>query len=194
MRTVVTARGWTVAAVAALIAVAAALAVVAVGVDAASPGADDGSSCADAETLVAELTRNELRKAVRCTLNEARDGRDLERLARSPKLQKAGQRHARVMVRTDCLDHQCGDEPDLEARIRQAGYLRGARRWRYAESTGCGETPMAMTADWLDRRFHRKNIFNERFDEVGIGVLHRAPAKCGTDLATFVAVYGWRRQ
>lgn len=188
-----TARGWTVAAIAALIAGVGALALVALGVDAASSPAAPGSACADAETPVAELERTELRKALLCTLNEARDDRDREPLERHRKLQEAGQKHARVMVRADCLDHQCGNEPDLEGRIRRTGYLRGARRWRYAENTGCGATAAAMTQDWLDRRFHRRNIRNERFDEVGIGVLHRTPDICGTDLATFAAVFAWRK-
>jgi uncharacterized protein YkwD len=188
-----TARGWIVAAAVAAVAIAAAIAPVALGVDDASSPAAEGAACATAETPVAELSRAGLRKALLCTLNEAREERDLGPLTHSPKLQEAAQKHTVVMVETDCLEHRCGREPDLEARIRRAGYLRGARRWRYAENTGCGGTAAAMTDNWLDRQFHRTNILSERFDEVGIGVLHMTPDLCGTDLATFTAVFGWRK-
>jgi uncharacterized protein YkwD len=193
MRGALTARGWPIVAIAAILAFAGVLAAAALGFDAAGPPPAAESSCVDADKPVAELERADLRKALLCTLNEARESRDLEPLERSPKLQEAGQKHVDAMVRADCLSHQCGDEPDLEARIRRTGYLRGAKRWRYAENTGCGATAEAMTDNWLDRNFHRRNIFEERFDELGIGVLHRTPEMCGTDLATFAAVFGWRK-
>jgi uncharacterized protein YkwD len=189
-----TARGWAVAAVAALLGGAGVLAAVSLAADTTPASGAPEADCAKTETPVAELSRAELRDAIRCSLNAARDDRGLEPVAHSPKLQAAAQQHTVVMVRTDCLDHQCGDEPDLEARIRQAGYLRGAERWRYAENTGCAATVAAMTENWLDRRFHRKNILNARFDEIGFGVLHRAPETCGTDMATFAAVFGWRKR
>jgi uncharacterized protein YkwD len=193
MRGALTARGWPIVATAATVALAGVLAAAALGFDAAGSQPAAESSCVDADKPVAELERADLRKALLCTLNEARESRDLEPLEPSPKLQEAGQKHAAAMVRADCLSHQCGDEPDLEARIRRTGYLRGAKRWRYAENTGCGATAEAMTDNWLDRNFHRRNIFEERFDELGIGVLHRTPEMCGTDLATFAAVFGWRK-
>jgi uncharacterized protein YkwD len=193
MRAARTTRGWIVVTAVAAVAIAAAIAPVAFGVDAASSPAAGGSACGTAETPVAALSRAELRKALLCTVNEAREERDLKALTPSPRLQEAAQKHTAVMVETDCLEHRCGREPDLEARIRRAGYLRGARRWRYAENTGCGASAAAMTQNWLHRDFHRANILSDRFDEVGIGVLHTTPDLCGTDLGTFTAVFGWRK-
>ena len=159
-----------------------------------APAAARQATCALAERPAAELSVRELRKSVVCLINKARRKRDLEPLSRSRKLQKAAQRHTKVIVETNCFAHRCPGEPNLETRLRRAGYFDGYRRWGYAESTGCAESAAAMVANWLDTRFHRMNLLGRKFREVGVGAAHGGPPqRCKRGFATFTAVFGWRR-
>jgi uncharacterized protein YkwD len=149
--------------------------------------------CNNANSPAAELTRAEMRRAVRCLINAERTDRDRTKLTRSRELQLAAQRHATTMAATDCLAHTCGDEVDLAERIRRAGYLVGADSWQYAESTGCGASPKAMVANWMSNRFHRVNILEKTYRDVGVGaVAEPVPSRCDEAYATFAVVFGWR--
>jgi uncharacterized protein YkwD len=188
---------WTAAAVGPALVVAA---VIAWTVLAAQPGsapaataASERARCALGDRPAAELTVRELRKAVICLINRQRHQRDADSLSRSRKLQKAAQKHTRVIVEEECFAHQCPGEPELEQRIRQVGYLVGAKTWGYAESTGCAESPAAMVANWLEARFHRMNLLGRKFRDVGIGAAHGGPKdRCKSGFASFTAVFGWR--
>jgi uncharacterized protein YkwD len=149
--------------------------------------------CGNGDRPVAELTRAEMRRAVRCLINAERFDRDRAKLVRSRELQRAAQRHAATMVATDCLAHTCGDEVDLAERIRRAGYLVGADSWQYAESTGCGASPRAMVTNWMANRFHRVNILEKTYRDVGIGAVPEpVESRCEDSYATFAVVFGWR--
>ena len=152
------------------------------------------AACAAADKLAAESTPKELRKAVRCLVNRARAGRDGGKLKRHPALRKAAQRHTNTMVTAGCLTHQCGDEPDLEGRLRRAGYLRDAKTWSFAENTGCATSAAAMVENWLDSREHRLNLIEGSCRDVGVGVV-TGPVKgeCGERFASFTVVLGWRK-
>ena len=97
------------------------------------------------------------------------------------------------MVETDCLAHRCPGEADLESRLRRAGYFAGASSWRYAENTGCGASAEAMVASWMERSYHRINILDQDFREVGVGVSQeRVDGRCEQGYATFAVVFGRR--
>jgi uncharacterized protein YkwD len=167
---------------------------------AARPGASPVESaprlaaCSAAEQPASESTPKELRKAVRCLVNRARAGRDAVKVKRHPALRKAAQRHTNAMVTAGCLTHQCGDEPDLEGRLRRAGYLSGAKTWSFAENTGCATSAAAMVENWLDSREHRLNLIEGGYRDAGVGVV-TGPLKgeCGGRFATFTVVLGWRK-
>jgi uncharacterized protein YkwD len=151
------------------------------------------SACRGVQKPAAEASRQELRRAVRCLLNEERTERGLGTLARDPALQKAAQRHSKVMGETNCLAHRCPGEPKLETRVRKAGYLDHAERWRYAESTGCGASASAMVSSWMASGYHRVNILERSFRELGAGVVRdRVKGRCARGYATFAVVLGWR--
>ena len=102
-----------------------------------------------------------------------------------------GLAHSEVMVETNCLAHQCTDEEDLETRLREAGYFDGAEMWQFAENTGCALSAEAMVANWMATRFHRVNILERRFHEIGIGAVEgRVKDHCKRGYATFVVVLG----
>jgi uncharacterized protein YkwD len=97
------------------------------------------------------------------------------------------------MGATECLAHRCPGEPGLDERVRKAGYLAGAKRWGYAESTGCAPDAEAMVKSWIETDFHRLNILGNKFTELGVGVVgDRVKGRCPGGYATFALVVGWR--
>jgi uncharacterized protein YkwD len=97
------------------------------------------------------------------------------------------------MVSADCLAHRCGDEPNLEGRLRQAGYFNGVKSWRYAENTGCGASAEAMVANWMASVYHRVNILDPDFAEIGVGASEdRVHGRCKRGYGTFTVVFGER--
>jgi uncharacterized protein YkwD len=153
-----------------------------------------GGTCANAEAPAQELERKALRKALICLINKQRQARDLVRLHKNRQLKRVAQRHTNAMVKTDCLLHTCPGETAIEHRIRRSGYLDGARRWAYAENTGCAVTAKAMVGRWMDSDFHRGNVLRRKFRDIGVGVSHQPVAnECKADHATFTAVFGWRK-
>jgi uncharacterized protein YkwD len=155
--------------------------------------AERGAPCSAAAAPVADSSVRELRRSIRCLINQERGVRGLGRVVRNHPLQKAAQRHTKTMVATGCLAHRCPDEADLETRLRRAGYFDGAESWRYAENTGCGESAEAMYANWMATVYHRVNILDPDFDDVGVGVsTDRVPGRCKKDYGTFTLVLGTR--
>jgi uncharacterized protein YkwD len=151
-------------------------------------------ACPNAKAPAADLSRKALRRVTTCLINNLRRNRGQVPVSRNLRLQRAAQRHTRVMVRTSCLKHRCPGEPRLQRRIRRSGYLDGARRWSFAENTGCAQTARAMIRSWRQSRFHRTNMLGPRFRDIGVGVVGRpARARCPAKAATFTALLAWRR-
>lgn len=162
---------------------------------AAEPTATTASdeACPGAETLSVDTTVKEMRTSIRCRMNEERAIEGLGRLAIDPSLRKAANRHVKTMVATNCLAHKCPGEANLEVRIKKSGYLEGAEVWQYAENTGCGESVEEMIQSWLSSKFHRINLLNATFDDVGIGIAQEAvKGSCRKGFATFAVVFGHR--
>jgi uncharacterized protein YkwD len=149
--------------------------------------------CPNANRPATEVSRKLLRRATICQINRLRVRRGRDSVRRRNQLQRVAQRHTRTMVATECLKHRCPGEPALQRRIRRSGYLKGARRWRFTQSTGCAASARAMVRAWNASRFHRQNMLGPRLDHVGIGTVPQpAVARCGEDTATFTALFAWR--
>ena len=88
-----------------------------------------GSGCSVASVPVSN-DREDLRRSLRCLINQERAIHGFGKLARNTSLQKAAQRHTKTMVATDCLAHRCPGEVELDTRLEQAGYFDGAQKWR----------------------------------------------------------------
>lgn len=154
----------------------------------------ESATCGYAQTEAEDASTKELRKAVRCLANKARAQHEADRVRRDRYLQKAAQRHARVMSARDCLDSRCPGEPALQERIRRAGYLGDARRWGYAENTGCAVSADAMVETWLESSVHRANLLEPKFRDIGVGIVDEGPeSRCDPGLAVFSAVLAWRK-
>jgi uncharacterized protein YkwD len=152
-----------------------------------------GTSCEPASVPAADSNVKDLRKSIRCLINEERAVHGLSKLARDEALQKAAQRHTNAMVATGCLAHRCPDEVDLDTRLDQAGYFDGAESWRYAENTGCGLDAEAMVANWMASLYHRVNILDPEFRDIGVGASQRRVAgRCDKGYGTFAVVFAER--
>ncbi len=158
----------------------------------AALGGSDGV-CPEAEQPADEATPLQLRRSIRCLINLERAINGKGKLKREKTLQKAAQKHSLVMVETECLAHRCGEEPALPIRIERSGYLDTAEAWQFAESTGCGVSADAMVDNWMATKFHRINILDKTYIDVGVGVVQEpVDERCDTGYATFTVVFGWR--
>jgi uncharacterized protein YkwD len=156
-------------------------------------GGDNETGCAHATEPVREITDPQLRKAMICLMNKERSRHARPRLKPSRALEEAAETHTDAMVETECLRHVCGNEPDLEKRLRRAGYLDDARKWQFAENTGCGLTAEAMVANWMASTYHRLNILGKKFRDLGVGVSDgQVQGRCKPGYGTFTAVFAYR--
>lgn len=174
-----------------------ALASLAIAADASSgthAAARAGSACDRGSVPVDRARLRDTRRAIRCLLNRERAVHGLSKLGRNQALERVAERHTAKMVRTHCIAHVCPGEAPLEDRIRTSGYLDSASSWRYAENTGCGVSAKAMVSHWMDSVYHRVNILEPGFRDIGIGASKkRVSRRCGKDYGTFAVVFGVRK-
>ena len=149
--------------------------------------------CAHASQLASELGRRELRRAVRCLINQERRARGATKLVRDPSLEHAAASHGKVMVATDCLEHRCPGEASLDNRIATAGYFDDSLKWEYAENTGCAPSAEAMVTSWMASQTHRVYLVDRDFRDLGVGAVQTpVDSLCENDYATFAIVVAWR--
>ena len=157
-------------------------------------GGSDETGCSHASDAVREVSDNQLKKAFTCLINKERSRHARPRVKPSKRLDEAAKAHTDTMVKTDCLSHVCPNETDLEHRIRESGYLEGAKKWRYAEDTGCGLTAEAMVKNWLASTYHRLNILGKKFRDLGIGVSDgNVKRRCKPGYGTFTLLFAFRK-
>ncbi len=161
----------------------------------ASPSDRGGvAKCKNASAQVQRLSTGAIRNALLCLVNEERRRHAREPVAQSKGLQRAAQQHAERMAKTDCLSHQCPGEGSLGSRIRRSGYTAGADDWEFAENTGCGLSVQAMVKNWLASRYHRINILDGRFKDLGVGYTDAdVKGRCKASFGTFAAVFAMRK-
>ena len=114
-----------------------------------------------------------VRAVVRCLINDARSAGSL-RL--NDALSEAAQRHSRHMNRKRCFAHQCPGEPDSGARIRAAGYMRGASSYRVGEVIALNRdraSPREVVRQWKNSAGHRAQILSGGYEHIGVGMVAR---------------------
>ena len=164
----------------------------------AASAASSAARCANAGSGPDEASLRQLRRAVACLIAKRRAALKRPALERDPRLKRVAQRHTRVMVAEDCFQASCPGEPSLRRRIRQSGYLDGAARSGYAQSTGCATSPRAMVRAWMASAPDRRRLVKRRFRDLGVGVVRGAPesqdgCRRGGPPLTFAALLAWRR-
>lgn len=145
-----------------------------------APAAAQGAACSHTTLTAAAASEDSLRDAVRCLVNATRDQHGLSALRESGRLTAAAERHSADMVRRRFFEHDTPDGRSVTDRVRQTGYLSGARDWALGEDIGWGTaqlgTPAAIVEAWMNSPPHRAVILSRRFHEAGVGVARGVPA------------------
>jgi uncharacterized protein YkwD len=140
-----------------------------------------------------DLERTE--RTTLCLLNLERTRRGVGRLRGDGRLARAAARHSRDMVGRDFFSHVAPGGGTMVDRIRDAGYLAGARAYAMGENlawgTGRLATPLRIVAGWMRSPGHRRNILDGDFRELGVGVVTGAPGRGGRG-ATYTTTFGSR--
>jgi uncharacterized protein YkwD len=164
---------------------------------AARPGVEPAAAggCANADALIDEATAKQLQKALTCLINNKRRDRGKRALDSNSNLREVAGKHNRAMIRENCFAHRCPGEPGLGKRIRRTGYLDGARSWKFAENIGCAPRPQNMFNRWMNGSFHRGNMLNKAYRDVGAAAMKdQVPASgCGKATVLYTVVFAVRK-
>jgi uncharacterized protein YkwD len=120
------------------------------------------------------------RAALVCEINAARAKAGSGPLQPRPSLHDAARAHATDMVERGYFAHVTPEGRGPVARIRRAGYLRRARRWRVGETLlwrrgGAPLTAADAVAAWLASPPHRRVLLASAYEDVGVGLVAGAP-------------------
>lgn len=107
-----------------------------------------------------------LRKRVVKLTNNRRENRGCRALRQVRSLNRAAQKHTRLMANRDVLTHQFAGEPSPPTRMRNAGY-----NWNlWGENIASGyPDARSVVRGWMNSPPHRRNILNCRFKHIGVG-------------------------
>ena len=159
--------------------------------------ANAGVTACSSSTSTSEPTSatvDQVEHAVLCLVNRERTSRGLKRLRSSGKLGQAATSHSRDMVRRGYFDHVSPGGGTMQDRIKQTGWLSGARSYAFAENIawGSGEyaTPASIVESWMRSAGHRHNILNRRYTELGVGLALGTPRD--HDGATYTTNFGFK--
>jgi uncharacterized protein YkwD len=115
----------------------------------------------------AQLQRNDSERQLLDSLNRERTAQGLAPLQWDNALFKAARKHALLMLNLNILEHQLPNEPNLQARLTEAGARFGA----IAENIAIGANPETIHNGWMNSPGHRKNILDPRLTSVGIAAV-----------------------
>lgn len=156
-----------------------------------APAANAGGGCAHADDQPNQASSSEFRESIICLIQIERLSRGKDELDINGKLRSVAGDHNAVMLHQDCFDHQCSGEASLTKRLKQVGYLKGDS-WAYGESIGYENTPRKMIDAWMDSSYHRQNILNNKFVDLGVGAGKGTPNpnKPDSEFVTYTAIFG----
>jgi len=119
--------------------------------------------CAHAGAAVGSISRQALKRAVVCLVNQQRRERGLPALRENKRLDRSAQGWTNTMVRHDSFTHGS----NFAARISAVGF-----DWSAAgENIATGfSTPRQVVAAWMASAGHCQNILSPQFSQLGTGV------------------------
>lgn len=146
----------------------------------AAPAAADGSGpCANATAEAGQLSPPVLEASVLCLINQRRSAHGLRAVRPHRVLRRAGIRHSRAMVQQGFFDHTWPSGLTFLTRIKQSGFMRGARDWFVGENlvwgSGSKSTPRALIVAWMGSPPHRRNLLQKRFRRIGVAAVRGTP-------------------
>lgn len=99
--------------------------------------------------------------------NQDRAANRLPGLRQDSALTQAAWRHAQRMIQAGTLSHDLPGEPDLIARVQQAGVRCSTVDENLAEAP----TAKAINNEWMHSPLHRANLLDPRVNAVGIAIV-----------------------
>ena len=156
-----------------------------------------GQGCPKADAKPGQATSQQLGDSILCLIGKERRKADVKRVDPVNSLTRVAEKHTKVMIRKDCLDHRCPGEKSLKERIEDSGDPKPGGRYGWGEVTGCSRTPQAMIDKWMDKRFHSNVISGKKYRHVGVGA-----GKARLDLrrcrdarrGIYTVIFGWRKR
>jgi uncharacterized protein YkwD len=148
------------------------------------------AQCANANAAPGSAGDAELRRAVRCIVNEERERRGLRRLRAQRSLGEAARGHARDMVRRGYFEHE-REGSTLRSRLFDAGWNGHSAGETLAYGCGSVGVPRAIVDGWMGSDAHREILLSRRYRRAGIGLATGMPYPTDCPGAgTYVMVLG----
>lgn len=152
------------------------------------------AGCTGAGAHPTDASLRVIKKATHCLLNQRRANAGLPRLQGDRRLTTAARLHSASMAESNFFSHTGLNGSSSTDRIRNTGYLLGARSWATGENIAWGSydwaTPRSIVKAWMRSSGHRTNILSRSFDEIGIGVVRGAPVAGVQRGATYTTDFG----
>ncbi|NGM44188.1 CAP domain-containing protein [Rhodobacter sp. SGA-6-6] len=101
-------------------------------------------------------------------INAERTKKGLSKLGNSGSLKKAALAHACDMIKRGFFSHEGPGGPNLQKRLRTAGYSYKAAVENIAKSSAGGAEPAKRL--WRKSSGHWNNVLNRKIDEMGVAV------------------------
>jgi uncharacterized protein YkwD len=160
----------------------------------AAPAASAAGACSAANASASQASKRALVRATLCVLNAERVRHKLRPLRLNHRLSAAARRHSRAMAARRFFSHTSLSGASFVDRIRNTGYLSGARSWTIGENiaygSGSRSSPRSIGTAWMNSSGHRANILSRSFRSIGIGVAKGTPtSRAG---ATYTTDFGRR--
>jgi uncharacterized protein YkwD len=144
-----------------------------------------------------ELTAETARSATLCLMNERRHKAGAGKLRIDSRLEQAAQTHSDSMNAENFFAHDSPSGGGPVDRIRNAGYLAGAKAWGIAENIRWGSagqaSPRSAVRAWMKSPPHRHAMLDRSYRQVGIGIAFGTPAGPAEDGAIYTADFGYRK-
>ncbi len=155
------------------------------------------ATCPNESVRASLQTEAAMSQSILCLVNEQRSAAGAGPVYGNGKLEQAALVHSRDMVSDGFFAHTSPDGTDFVDRITDTGYISGARSWLAGENLAWGSgslsTPAEVVQGWMKSPPHRANLLNERYREIGIGVVRGTPEDASdNDGATVSSEYGTR--
>jgi uncharacterized protein YkwD len=160
----------------------------------AAPAAAAAGACDGGNASTTTASKRVLVRATLCVLNVKRARHNLRPLRLNRRLSVAARRHSRAMAERHFFSHTSLNGASFVDRIRDTGYLSGARSWSVGENiaygSGSRSTPRSIGSAWMNSPGHRANILSSTFRSIGIGIASGTPVGGGG--ATYTTDFGRR--
>jgi uncharacterized protein YkwD len=143
------------------------------------PAGAAASNCPNAGSLPTTMSVLAFDDAIHCLIDETRVSSGLRLLGSDESRAAAAAGHSSSMKTEGYFGHDSLNGASFSDRIRDAGYMRGARHWLVGENIAWGTiafgTPQALMTGWMNSPPHRANILEGSYREIGIGTVWGSP-------------------